>query len=50
MVIVFVAIILFFGASKLPELARSLGKSTSEFKKAKLEADKELKEIKDIMK
>ncbi|MEW6059923.1 MAG: twin-arginine translocase TatA/TatE family subunit [Actinomycetota bacterium] len=31
--IVLAVIVLLFGAKKLPELARSLGKSTSEFKK-----------------
>lgn len=50
MVLVFAAIILLFGASKLPELARSLGKSTSEFKKARMEAETELEGIKDITK
>ena len=50
MVIVFAAIILLFGASKLPEFARSLGKSTSEFKKAKLEAEIKLEGIKEITK
>jgi sec-independent protein translocase protein TatA len=32
-IVVLVVIILLFGAKKLPELARSVGKSTSEFKK-----------------
>jgi sec-independent protein translocase protein TatA len=50
MVIIFAAILLLFGASKLPELARSLGKSTSEFQKARMEAEKELEAIKDITK
>ncbi len=31
--LVLVVIVLLFGAKKLPELARSLGRSTSEFKK-----------------
>jgi sec-independent protein translocase protein TatA len=31
--IVLAVVVLFFGAKKLPELARSLGKSSSEFKK-----------------
>ncbi len=34
---------LLFGASKLPELARSLGKSMGEFKKAQREAELELR-------
>jgi sec-independent protein translocase protein TatA len=34
---------LLFGASKLPELARSLGKSMGEFKKAQREAEIELR-------
>jgi len=46
MVIIFAVILLLFGASKLPELARSMGKSAGEFKKAKAEVEKELQEIK----
>lgn len=32
-IVVLVVLVLLFGAKKLPELARSIGKSTSEFKK-----------------
>ncbi|HSJ51469.1 MAG TPA: twin-arginine translocase TatA/TatE family subunit [Actinomycetota bacterium] len=32
-IVVAVVLVLLFGAKKLPELARSVGKSTSEFKK-----------------
>jgi|RifCSP16_1_1023843.scaffolds.fasta_scaffold255307_1 sec-independent protein translocase protein TatA len=32
-IVVVVILLLLFGAKKLPELARSVGKSTSEFKK-----------------
>lgn len=32
-IVVLVVLVLLFGAKKLPELARSVGKSTSEFKK-----------------
>ena len=35
--------VLFFGAKKLPELARAMGKSLGEFKKAQREIEKELK-------
>ncbi len=45
MIILFAAILLLFGASKLPELARSMGKAAGEFKKAKIESEKEIKEI-----
>ncbi|HEY8965634.1 MAG TPA: twin-arginine translocase TatA/TatE family subunit [Candidatus Methylacidiphilales bacterium] len=40
---IFVALVLLFGAKKLPELARGLGKSLGEFKKAKDEFDREVK-------
>ena len=32
-IVVLIVLVLLFGAKKLPELARSVGKSTSEFKK-----------------
>ena len=35
-------VVLLFGADKLPKLARGLGKSLGEFKKAKEEFDKEV--------
>lgn len=35
MIMIFVVILLLFGAKKLPELARGIGKSMGEFKKAK---------------
>ena len=43
-----VAIFLFGGAKKLPELFKSLGRATGEFKKGKMEVEKELNEVKDI--
>jgi sec-independent protein translocase protein TatA len=46
-VIVLVVIILLFGAKKLPELARSLGRASYEFKKAKDDILKESKELAD---
>ncbi len=42
---IFLVIILLFGASKLPEIARNLGRSVSEFKKAQREAELELMEF-----
>jgi len=40
--IVFILILLLFGAKKLPELARGMGKSMGEFKKAREEFEKEI--------
>lgn len=40
--LILVVILLLFGAKRLPDLARSLGKSLSEFKKGKDEAMKEI--------
>jgi TatA/E family protein of Tat protein translocase len=40
--IILVLAVLFFGADKLPKLARGLGKSLGEFKKAKEEFEKEV--------
>ncbi|WP_456368388.1 twin-arginine translocase TatA/TatE family subunit [Geoglobus sp.] len=37
--------VLLFGANKLPELARSMGKATGEFRKAQREAELELREF-----
>jgi len=38
-------IVLLFGATKLPELANALGRSTGEFKKAQKESELSLKEL-----
>ena len=40
-------LILLFGASKLPKLARSMGSATGEFKKGRQEVEEELQEIKE---
>ena len=40
-------VILLFGASKLPELARSMGSATGEFKKGRQEVEEELEEMQD---
>ncbi len=39
---IFVVILLLFGAKKIPELARGLGKSMGEFKKAREEFEREI--------
>jgi sec-independent protein translocase protein TatA len=44
-IIVVLAIIVFFGGKKLAELSKSAGRASAEFKKGKLEAEKELKEM-----
>jgi sec-independent protein translocase protein TatA len=44
--IVLIVVVLIFGAKKIPDLARGLGKATTEFEKAKIESKKELSEIK----
>ena len=46
LVMIFAVILLLFGASKLPELARSLGKASGEFKKAKIETEEEIMNLK----
>ncbi len=43
--LVFVVIILLFGASKLPDLARSMGRSMGEFKRGQVEVEKELQSM-----
>lgn len=40
LLVILLVILLFFGARKLPDLARSLGRSVSEFKKGRDEGSK----------
>jgi sec-independent protein translocase protein TatA len=42
LVLIFVVILLLFGAKKLPELARGVGKSMGEFKKARDDFEREI--------
>lgn len=42
MMLIFLVVLLLFGAKKIPELARGIGKGMGEFKKAKSEFDREL--------
>lgn len=39
-IIILIIVVIFFGAKKIPELARSMGKASSEFQKARIEAKK----------
>ncbi len=45
LLIILAIAVLLFGANKLPELARNLGRSAAEFEKAKREAELELLEL-----
>ena len=42
MILIFLVILLLFGAKKLPEFAKGLGKSMGEFKKARQEFESEI--------
>ncbi len=43
-IIIVVVAVLFFGGKKISEFARGLGKFTGEYKKGKLEMEKEIKD------
>ncbi len=45
-IIIVIIVVLFFGVKKIPQLARSFGKASSEYEKARLEAKRELDQIK----
>jgi sec-independent protein translocase protein TatA len=42
MIIIFIVILLLFGAKKIPDLARGFGKASGEFKRAKDEFEREI--------
>ena len=44
MMIIFLIVLLLFGAKKLPELARGLGQSLNEFKKAREDVEHEIRQ------
>ena len=45
--IILIAVVgIFFGGGKVSELARGLGRFTGEFKKGKMEMEKEIEEVK----
>jgi len=43
MVVIFLILLLLFGAKKLPQLARGMGKSVGEFRKAREEFEDEIR-------
>src|SRR5262245_43877885 len=45
-IIIGLIVVVFFGIKKIPELARSFGKATAEYEKARIEAKKELQQLK----
>jgi sec-independent protein translocase protein TatA len=44
--IIIIAVVVFFGVKKIPEIARSIGKASSEYEKARIQAKQELEQIK----
>jgi len=43
LLVIFLIVLLVFGAKRLPEIGRSLGKTLAQFRKGMKEAEKELK-------
>lgn len=46
--IIIIAVVLIFGAKKIPDLARGFGRATTEYQKARADAQTELDKIKNI--
>lgn len=44
--IIIIIVVVFFGVKKIPELARTFGKAGAEYEKARMEAKKELQQLK----
>jgi sec-independent protein translocase protein TatA len=45
-IIIGLIVVVFFGVKKIPELARSFGKATAEYEKARIQAKKEIQQLK----
>lgn len=46
-IVIIIAVVLIFGAKKIPELAKTFGKAKGNFEQGKIEGEKELKDFKD---
>ena len=47
LIVIVIVVVLIFGASRIPSLAKSLGRASGEFQKGKVESEMELKKIKE---
>ena len=47
LIMIFCVVLLLFGAKKLPQLARGVGKASGEYRKARQEFEDELKDVAD---
>ena len=45
--IIVIAVVLIFGAKKIPELAKTLGKAKGDYEKGRIESEKDLKDFKE---
>src|ERR687892_369479 len=45
-IVIGLIVVVFFGVRKIPELARSFGKASAEFEKARIEAKREIQQMK----
>jgi sec-independent protein translocase protein TatA len=46
LLVIFLIVVLLFGAKRLPEIAKGLGRSVQEFKKGLKDVEKSLEEVK----
>ncbi|HVP23278.1 MAG TPA: twin-arginine translocase TatA/TatE family subunit [Conexivisphaerales archaeon] len=47
LIVIVIIVVLIFGAGKIPDLARSLGRAQGEFQKGKVESDLEVQKMKE---
>ncbi|WP_267643107.1 twin-arginine translocase TatA/TatE family subunit [Haloarchaeobius amylolyticus] len=47
MIVIFLIVVLLFGANKIPKIARSTGEAMGEFQKGREEVEQELQEMRD---